>query len=112
MAKDDYHVIVYQILAYLYGCLKNGEDVDPELLESDAIIANINERYRLFILETLQNRGYIEGVVFKRIGKDIAKAVVDNCRITPEGIEYLCDNSFMQKALDFLKDVKAIIPFA
>ncbi len=30
MAKDDYHVIVYQILAYLYKCLKNGIAADPE----------------------------------------------------------------------------------
>ena len=32
MAKDDYHVIVYQILSYLYTCLKkdlpvNGENI-------------------------------------------------------------------------------------
>ena len=32
MAKDDYHVIVYQILAYLYTCLKTDEAVDPALL--------------------------------------------------------------------------------
>ena len=29
MAKNDYHVIVYRILLYLYACLKGGEDVDP-----------------------------------------------------------------------------------
>ena len=28
MAANDYHVIVYQILAYLYACLKDGVDVD------------------------------------------------------------------------------------
>ena len=27
MAKNDYHVIVYRILLYLYTCLKGGEDV-------------------------------------------------------------------------------------
>ena len=27
MDKNDYHVIVYRILLYLYTCLKGGEDV-------------------------------------------------------------------------------------
>ena len=35
MAKDDYHVIVYQILAYLYQRLKKGERVDALMLEQD-----------------------------------------------------------------------------
>lgn len=30
MAKDDYFVIVYKILAYLYMKLKNGEEIEPE----------------------------------------------------------------------------------
>ena len=36
---------------------------------------------------------------------------LDACRITPIGIEYLCDNSFMEKAKKFLKDIKEITPF-
>lgn len=30
MAKDDYFVIVYKILSYLYVQLKSGEDVDEK----------------------------------------------------------------------------------
>ena len=42
MAKDDYYVIVYQILAYLYRCLKEGENVDGKMLQWDSpIITNI-----------------------------------------------------------------------
>ena len=33
MAANDYHVIVYQILAYLYSCLKDGVDVDLASIE-------------------------------------------------------------------------------
>lgn len=36
---------------------------------------------------------------------------LDDCMITPTGIEYLTDNAFIAKAKDFLKDVKAIAPF-
>ena len=32
MAKDDYHVIVYQILAYLYQCLKKGKKIEEKNL--------------------------------------------------------------------------------
>ena len=28
MAKDDYEVIVFKILTYLYACLKKGEPID------------------------------------------------------------------------------------
>lgn len=38
MARDDYHVIVYQILAYLYQCLKNGSPVDVFMLEPGSIL--------------------------------------------------------------------------
>ena len=43
MAKDDYFVIVYQILAYLYRKLKDGEPVDPDMLHHDSSILKINE---------------------------------------------------------------------
>ena len=33
MAANDYHVIVYQILAYLYACLKDGVDIDLASIE-------------------------------------------------------------------------------
>ena len=36
---------------------------------------------------------------------------LENMKITPKGIEYLTDNSFIQKAKELLKDTKAIIPF-
>lgn len=35
MAKDDYYVIVYKIPAYLYMCLKQGKDIEPEMLMYD-----------------------------------------------------------------------------
>ncbi len=32
MAKDDYHVIVYQILSYLYVQLKSGKPVQLDMI--------------------------------------------------------------------------------
>lgn len=118
MAKDDFHVIVYQILAYLYQCLKRGNEVNPQLLsaESDYFKANgqvVNQRYWAYIIYNLHRMRLIEGVVFADID-NLAypyPVKVDDCMITPAGIEYLTDNSFLVKAREFLKDAKAIVPF-
>lgn len=115
MARDDYHVIVYQILSYLYKQLKAGEPVDPNMLESKALF-DINEKYRQYIILTLYESGYIRGLKAeekKYIDGEININFydLDKCQITPKGIEYLTDNSFMQKAKEFYQEVKSIVPF-
>ena len=118
MAKDDYHVIVYQILAYLYSCLKKGAEVDPKQIgvESDYFKINgqaINRRYWEYIIYQLTNTGMIDGVVFAEVDnvRYPVPVKLDDCMITPLGIEYLTDNSFLKKAEKFLKETKAIVPF-
>ncbi len=32
MAKDDYFVLVYKVLSYLYACLKKGKNIEPASL--------------------------------------------------------------------------------
>lgn len=112
MARDDYHVIVYQILAYLYVQLKNGDDVDPACLKYDSDYLRINKTYWIYIIDNLLQNGLITGpVVTKTWGQEKTVSSLERAQITPKGIEYLCDNSFMEKAKQFLKDVKAIVPF-
>ncbi len=112
MAKDDYHVIVYQILSYLYNCLKHGQKPDPLMLKADSKLLRINDQYWFYIIENLHKDGYIAGItITKSWGKEAIVDDLDCCMITPKGIEYLCDNSFLNKAKEFLKDVKAIVPF-
>lgn len=112
MAKDDYHVIVYKILAYLYVQLKNGEIIDKKCLMHDSILFNINYRYWAYIMKNMLEQGYIKGItVTKSWGSDVIIDGLEYCEITPLGIEYLCDNSFMEKAKQFMKDVKEITPF-
>lgn len=112
MAKDDYHVIVYQILAYLYMQLKNGDPVDGDLLKHDSKYLGINEIYWQYIMLNMLNQGLISGIsVNKAWGKEIIISDLENTQITPTGIEFLCDNSFLAKAKQFLKDTKAIVPF-
>lgn len=112
MAKDDYHVIVYKILAYLYVQLKNGEAVDAKCLRHDGRLFQINFSYWTYIMINMCNQGFIEGITITKVwGNDYAVEGLEACNITPMGIEYLCDNSFMEKAKQFMKAVKEITPF-
>ena len=120
MAKDDYHVIVYQILSYLYQCLNSGEDIDTKRLgkDSEYFIVDgraLSDRYWCYILYNLQKMRLIDGIIFSgKVDNYTYERPVrwENCMITPLGIEYLTDNSFLAKAKEFLKDAKAIAPFA
>ena len=113
MAKDDFHVIVYQILSYLYQRLKKGEDVDPRQISVNSDFFHINKRYWSYIMANLYRMGMIDGISLLEI--DNAEPTVtglDRCYITPAGIEYLTENSTIAKAKEFFKEAKDyIIPF-
>ena len=116
MAKDDYHVIVYQILSYLYTQLKKGAAVEASYISNDSPYYRINERYWEYISRNLCQEGYIDGIYVKvqRYTDGQSETQIyglEECQITPKGIEYLSDNSFMNKAKEFFKDVKSIVPF-
>lgn len=110
MAKDDYHVIAYRILAYLYICLKEGEKPDINHIQYEEM--GINQRYWEYIMRHLYEDGYMEGVsLFNVVGKDSTGVkVTKQVMITPKGIEFLQSNSAMGRAKDFLKTLKETIP--
>ncbi len=114
MAKDDYHVIVYQILSYLYNCLKKGQPVNSKnLVWEDSKFFNIPLTYWQYIMINMHNEGLITGITLVKAWGQQYPDITDleHCQITPRGIEYLTDNSFMMKAKNFFKDVKEITPF-
>lgn len=109
MAQNDYFVIVYQVLKYLYDCLKAGEDPDPIYLRASRY--SIPEKYWVFIIVSLVEEGYIRGLSPMSTKNGI---VIDNlqyARITPKGIEYLFENSLMEKVKKTLRDLKDTVPF-
>lgn len=112
MAKDDYYVIVYKILAYLYSQLKKGEPIDPKMLVNDGGLFQINAKYWVYIFQNMIDQGYIRGLHNIRSGGGVyIEEQLAECEITPRGIDYLCDNSLLERAKQFLKDVKDITPF-
>lgn len=111
MAKNDYFVIVYRILKYLYSKFMEGEDAELDVFGPDAL--KINNGYWTNVIESMLKDGYIEGVVvIPRLG-GAPDVRVDNIRITSKGIEYLQENSMMKKAKVVLKGInefKGFIP--
>lgn len=109
MAKDDYHVIAYRILAYLYACLKEG--AQPNLADFGFEKYGIKESYWNFIILELAEKGYIKGIEPMRvIGCREASPKLVDIGITGDGVEYLIDNSMMSKARDVLLKAAEIVP--
>ena len=104
MAQNDYFVIVYRILKYLYDCLKKGEKPEVEYLA--ASIYNIPENYWAYILLSLINEEYVKGIVVNHTKDGVIFGGLQEAVITPKGIEYLFENSLIEKAKRTLKEVK------
>lgn len=109
MAKDDYFVIVYQVLKYLYECLKKGEQPEPSYLRAGRY--SIPENYWAYIVISLINENYITGITQTQTKNGVIFDSLEETIITPKGIEYLFENSLLEKAKRTLKDAKEIIPF-
>ncbi len=108
MAKDDYFVLAYRVLKYLYSCFKAGERADAELFSPEAL--GINNGYWVNLLDSLCNEGYIRGIVFPPVLGGVRGAKLIDPRITQKGIEFLQENGMMHKAAGFLRTVKETVP--
>ncbi len=102
MAKNDYSVIVCIILSYMYECLKTGKRVELELMNPEAL--KLCDNYWMYIIRHLVKDGYIEGVLCTHT-KEGYSFTFDDINITPKGIEYLQENSYMQKAKETVRSL-------
>ena len=108
MAKNDYFVIMYRILAYLYACMKQGEKPDMSTVSFEAL--GIPESYYNYVMINMIEKQYIKGATsFSVLGNEEQIKFTDP-HITQEGVEFLTENSGMNKAKEFLKSLKEIIP--
>ena len=112
MPKDDYYVIAYRLLAYMYECLKSGEAPNREYIKYGSDAFPISEIYWSYIMSHLYLDDYIEGILLiPVIGRDEKGIkITPEFNITPKGIEYLQSNSTMQRVRNALKELKEIIP--
>lgn len=105
MAKDDYDVIVYRVLVYLYACLKREILFDRAVFDATVKKDVDSETYFLAVLKMMQKEGLIEGLTFVDAwgGDSILLSDLSNASITSEGIHYLKENSVMRRVAEALK---------
>lgn len=98
MPKDDYDVIVFKLLTYLYACLKRTIVFDGEVFAQYIAKAEIAPEYFVDILCMMQEEGLISGLVFKKVwgGNNILVGDISEAKITANGIRYLNENSKMK----------------
>lgn len=91
MAKDDYEVIAYKVLAYYYACLKEG--VKGNLAKAKELVG-CNDMYFSVVLNEMSNQGYLVGSMMRDMNGDIIHA---DLTITLAGTEFISNNSTMSK---------------
>lgn len=111
MAKDDYDVLVYKILTYLYACLKGKTVFDCVVFRKAVAGDEVSEEYLQQILRMMQGEGLIEGLAFTHAwGADwILTSDISCASIKPEGIHYLTDNSKSKKIKQFILDSAGMV---
>jgi hypothetical protein len=103
MSKDDFHVILYKVLSYLYECLKAG--IAPSIEEARAL-ADVNSAYWGNALQMMCDSGYVTGICRSSYKERKAEEQdwLGTPAITEKGIGHLMENSLMAKAKDLLGD--------
>lgn len=107
MSYDDFDVIVYKLLSYLYECLKN--DITPNAIKAQEI-AKCNNTYFAAVIKSLKQDGYVTGNFTSAWGGDI---VTFDISITQSGARYLSEDSQMEAVSAWLgKAFSAILEAA
>ena len=98
--------IIYRILRYLEKAM-DYDEADIDFISASRL--GISEQRWTVIMEMLVKEGYIVGIGVKRsVGGDVCLSISD-IRITMKGLEYLQENSLMQKAANVVKGIAEII---
>lgn len=95
MAADDFDVVVFKVLAYLYQCIKDGVEPNPAKAQE---FAKINPVYWRAVISDLVDRKLIAATVLKTMGE----TRYYDLRITSAGVDYLTESPKMRKAKEFL----------
>lgn len=107
MAQDDYFVIAYKLLKYLYDYLKKGTRPSTEVL--NAGFFGIPDEYWEYIIRNLYQDGYVEGVTITRLwNKPGDPSIQPRFSITPKGIQYIQENSVFETIRGYVKDIAGI----
>lgn len=107
MARDDYFVLVYRLLRYLYACLKAGEPAAAECFSPQAL--GIVPGYWFYVMKSVSSGGYVSGLTFPNTAGAAPIIQLGDVQITPHGIAFLEDNEKMKQAAEFLQGDGGVI---
>jgi len=99
--------IIYRILHYLEKAM-DLEELDLDCISAESL--KLTERRWAAIMEMLVRERYIDGVSVKWFSDGYPEISMSNPRITLRGLEYLQENSLMQKTANLAKGIADIIP--
>jgi len=110
MAKDDMRVIMYKILKYLYECMKHDKEAELKDFAWESKLFSIPQSYWCEIIAELTKRGYIKGFRVIDSTKDSPQIQTDRpFKITLEGVNFLEENSGMQKAKETCEEALKVV---
>lgn len=111
MARDDYDVIVYKVLVYLYACMKHKIIFEEETFDKSVREKVDNDDYFINVLRMMQDEGLLERLTFVNVwGGDVfLTSDIKDARITSKGIHYLEENERMHRVGNWLKESVDII---
>ena len=105
LAKNDYFVVMYRLMMYLYNCLKDYQYVDLSKITPKYL--GVNDRYFQYILINLVNDGYLmDDSTYEDMN---GLHVMESIMISPKGIAYLHENSTIAKVKKSVKGLSDII---
>ena len=110
MSKDDMQVLFCKILVYLYKVLKGTQKKDIYYIQPRTYDFPISKEYLQTILIELYEKGYIRNLIYqKAYSNDVVYFNYDDIEITYDGVEFLRENSTMQKIARTLKEAIPIL---
>nr|WP_304973324.1 YjcQ family protein [uncultured Schaedlerella sp.] len=99
--------IIYKILSVLEKSM-DLEETDMQRISPENLKVS-QERWNKYI-EMLADAGYIKGVSLKRYADGGLVVNIDEIRITLKGLEYLSENTIMQRMYKAAKGFTDLIP--
>ena len=99
--------IIYKILSVLEKSM-DLENVDTERISSNNL--GISQQRWNKYMEMLLDAGYIKGVTIQKYVTGETNVDAEDIRITLKGLEYLSENSIMQKMYKAAKGITDLIP--
>lgn len=103
---DNFHCI-YKILRTLEKAM-DYQEYDFECISPTALGVS-EERWKRYII-MLSDNGYVEDVFIKKYTDGETVIRIENMKITLKGLEYLSENSIMQRIYQAAKGIKDILP--